>query len=142
IIGAHGAVMFNQTDLIKTQIGLTEARAHIENTLSNPGSTVEMKKAAAKKWAFMDPTVYSNWYQSQDFIRFQSLTFGYSVPVKGVNKLNILLSVQNLFELTKYDGVGSPGTTGGDIHANFNGNTDYLGLPLMRSIQLKVQLKI
>lgn len=78
---------------------------------------------ALYKWGY-------NWLGSDryvedgSFLRFKYLSFNYSVPTKmlkkyNMNKLNIYLTINNLFVLTKYTGVdpeigwGSLGSNGG-----------------------------
>ena len=60
--------------------------------------------ADAGNWLFSDL-----YLQDGDYIRLQNLTFGYDfkklISWKGLSKLRLYAQVQNLFTLTKYDGM-------------------------------------
>ena len=67
-----------------------------------------------------DPVYSSYWIEKASFLRLQSVTLGYNVPlnVKGISKLNLYVTGENLLVITNYtgidpevsiDGLSSPG---------------------------------
>ncbi len=54
-----------------------------------------------------DPLYSSYWIQDASFFRLQSATLGYNFPVNviGINSINCYITGENLFVLTKYEGI-------------------------------------
>jgi iron complex outermembrane receptor protein len=54
-----------------------------------------------------DPLYSSYWIQDASFFRLQSATLGYNFPINviGINSINCYITGENLFVLTKYEGI-------------------------------------
>lgn len=54
-----------------------------------------------------DPVYSSYWIEKASFLRIQGVTLGYNVPlkVKGISKLNLYVTGENLFVITNYTGI-------------------------------------
>lgn len=146
VTGAYGATMWDETNLLRNQLGpLTEEVAVLQKELKTGSPSDDRKKEIAREFAYLDYTVAGNWVKDADYIRLQDLAFGYKVPVdrmgiNAIDNLSLELSFKNLVTITNYDGYGSPGTSTTDITSAFTRNADYLGLPLPRMVQLGLKI--
>jgi iron complex outermembrane receptor protein len=54
-----------------------------------------------------DPVYSSYWIEDASFLRIQSVSLGYNVPLKkmAVKKLNVYITGENLFVFTNYKGI-------------------------------------
>ena len=99
--------------------------------------------ADAGNWLFSDL-----YLQDGDYIRLQNLTLGYDfkklIPWKGLSKLRLYAQVQNLFTLTKYDGmdpeIGSYNGTDGNSSDSWVSGVDMGYYPHPRTFIVGVNL--
>ena len=141
--GEAGYVMLDQTNLIRTVVGLTEETAMMTQALSNPATSVERRREIARQYAGISPLVHSNWVQDADNLRLQEAALTWQVPetLSGQIRLSntsITLAGRNLFLWTKYAGIADPGTATNPT-ADYNLNVDYFQAPASRRFELTVR---
>ncbi|HXO77340.1 MAG TPA: SusC/RagA family TonB-linked outer membrane protein, partial [Puia sp.] len=89
-----------------------------------PGQVTDVPKL----WLGSDNTgnqASTRWLEKGDFIRFRTITLGYSIPKSMLNKItfdNIRIFVQafNPFVITKYSGLDPDVSTAGTVQTNGN----------------------
>lgn len=142
--GEGGFVMFDETNLIRAQVGITEETARMIQELSNPATSAERRQQIAKAYAAIHPQVHSTWVQDADYVRLQELAVTWDISdrlstvISGLRNASVTLAGRNLLLLTRYDGIMDPGsssTAGND----FGLNVDYFGAPMPRRFELTVR---
>ncbi len=116
VYNATATAFFTKSALL-IQKNVTE---NVVGTSENPGSTV---------------SVSSRFLEKGDFVRFQTLSFGYNVPVREdgfVDSLRFSLTGQNLFLFTGYSGLDPEiSTSTGNLNASAipTAGIDYAAYP-------------
>jgi TonB-dependent starch-binding outer membrane protein SusC len=105
-------------------------------TPSNTGATIPIYELASNPSTNIEPNSY--YVEDGSYLRMQNLTFSYNVPSKlttGVFKrLRLYASANNLFTLTKYQGL-DPGV-GGAVDTAFG--IDIGNYPVTRSLMIGI----
>ncbi len=65
------------------------------------------------------------------FVKLKNLQIGYNIPVKGINKLRVSLSAQNLWTITDYSGFDPEVSAGGDVINGYG--VDFANYPSSRT---------
>lgn len=141
--GEAGYVMLDQTNLIRTQVFITEETAEMTRALQDPATTTEQRAEIAERWAQISPAVHSNWVQDARNVRFQEASLTWRVPDGmtgrfGMNSTSISLAGRNLLLWTPYTGIGDPGASSTPT-ADFNQNVDYFSAPVPRRYELTIR---
>ncbi|MFC2127130.1 SusC/RagA family TonB-linked outer membrane protein [Bacteroidota bacterium] len=74
------------------------------------------------------------------FIRLKNIQIGYNIPMKGVKKLRLSLSGQNLLTITNYSGFDPEVSAGGNIINGYG--VDYASYPLTRTFLLALNFSL
>jgi TonB-linked SusC/RagA family outer membrane protein len=109
-----------------------------------PGDVTDVPKV----WLGSDNTsnqASTRWLEKGDFIRFRTITLGYTVPKKYLNKIgfeNIRAYVQgfNLFLITKYKGLDTDVNTAGSTQSNITLGVDNRASPQPKQVTLGLNL--
>jgi hypothetical protein len=105
---------------------------------SNPGATIPIYETASNSSTNIEPNSY--YVEDGSYFRMQNLTLSYNVPAKItgnlVKRLRVYGSVNNLFTLTKYQGL-DPGV-GGAVDTAFG--IDIGNYPVTRSFMFGVSV--
>lgn len=85
-----------------------------------------------------------HYVESGDYLRFKSLTLGYTLPSQvsskmNINKLRLYVTGRNLFTLTEYSGVDPEVSVGGQNN-NLSAGGDFGGYPSTRTFLLGLNL--
>jgi TonB-dependent SusC/RagA subfamily outer membrane receptor len=141
--GESGFVMLDQTNLIRTQVGLTEETAQMIQELNNPATTTERRGQIAARYAEIHPQVHSNWVQDGSNIRFLEAALTYRLPQAlssriGLENTAVTVAGRNLYLWSEYDGIADPGTSNSPT-SDFNLNVDYFQAPIPRRFELSVR---
>ncbi len=139
--GEAGFVMLDQTNLIRTQVFITEDAARFEQELANPATSAQRKAEIAAEYAHMSPQVHSNWLRDGDNVRFQEASVTWRVPssVGGwLRNASVTLAGRNLALWTAYDGIGDPGSSSTPT-VDFTQNVDYFAAPIPRRLELTIR---
>jgi TonB-dependent starch-binding outer membrane protein SusC len=108
-------------------------------TPTNTGATIPVFESASN---FSTNTQSNSFYiEDGSFLRMQNLTFGYNLPSPVLDrfkmtKLRVYASVNNLFTITKYEGLDP--AVGGAADTNFG--IDLGNYPITRSFTIGVNL--
>lgn len=137
--GAGGFIMSNETEVLRTVLGINEFAANIIATLANPNATEAEKLAAADAYGRKHPTVVSSFMEDGDWLKLNELSLTYDVPMElsgrfGLGRTVLLLGGRNLVRFTKYSGILDPGSSGGGFTgvSEFLQNVDYISAPTPR----------
>jgi TonB-dependent SusC/RagA subfamily outer membrane receptor len=141
--GEAGYVMLDQTNLIRTQVSITEETATMTRDLLNPSTTAEERARIAERWAEISPAVHSNWVQDAKNVRFQEVSLTWSMPDEmagrfGMSSTSVTLAGRNLMIWTPYGGIGDPGASSTPT-ADFNQNIDYFSAPAPRRYDVTIR---
>lgn len=109
-----------------------------------PGQVTDVPKL----WLGSDNTgnqASTRWLEKGDFIRFRTITLGYNVPKKMLNKIgfdNIRVFAQafNPFIITKYTGLDPDVSTAGTTQSNIQIGVDSRATPQPRSFTVGLNL--
>jgi TonB-dependent starch-binding outer membrane protein SusC len=102
-------------------------------TPENPGATIPIFEAASN---FSTNTQANSYYvEDGSYFRMQNLSFGYNLPSSvlskvGLSRLRVFVSTNNLFTITKYQGLDP--SVGGNADTNFG--IDVGNYPITRSV--------
>lgn len=102
-------------------------------TPENPGATIPIFEAASN---FSTNTQANSYYvEDGSYFRMQNLSFGYNLPSSvlskvGLQRLRVFVSTNNLFTITKYQGLDP--SVGGNADTNFG--IDVGNYPITRSV--------
>ena len=139
--GEAGYVMLDQTNLIRTQVFITEEAATMQQELANPATTPERRAAIAERYARISPQVHSNWLRDADNVRFQEAAVTWQLPERFgglLHSTSVTLAGRNLLLWTRYDGIGDPGASSTPT-VDFTQNVDYFSAPIPRRLELMVR---
>jgi hypothetical protein len=109
-----------------------------------PGQITDVPKV----WLGSDNTsnqTSTRWLEKGDFIRFRTITLGYNVPRKLLNRIsveNVRFFVQafNPFVITKYTGLDPDVSTAGTTQSNIQLGVDSRATPQPRTITAGINL--
>jgi TonB-dependent SusC/RagA subfamily outer membrane receptor len=142
--GEGGFVMSNETELIRTAIGLTERAANIHMELADPSTSTDRRRQIAEEWGTKHPNVISAWMEDGTYLRWAELTLTYKVPQElsqriGFGNTTVSLGGRNLALFTGYSGIADPGsssaaTSDTENIRDFVSNIDYFGAPVARRL--------
>lgn len=141
--GAAGFSMFSQHDVITYQNGVRPDASRLIAELDDPSTSTERRKELAGEYARKANTVWGNWIEDGDYIRFQELSVSYRLPQTfasrlGLTNLSVSLAGQNLGLWSKYSGVGDPGLASQSTRSILV--TDHrMHLPAARALSLSFQ---
>lgn len=148
--GAGGFKMHDETDMVRSIVGVSERAAKAAQVLADPNSTVEEKRAAIDSYGKRHPDIPAGYMFDGRYLRMTELSLTYSIPdhVSELLRLGstmITLSGRNLFTLTPYKGLVDPGAgwrtdPDGLMSGILSGaNVDYMRAPLPRRFILSVR---
>jgi len=141
-----GFVMFDETNLIRTTVGITPTTAEWTKELSDPNTSTERRQAIANEYAQIHPQVHTNWVEPGDYLRLQEVSVSWDLPESVIDLIGPLkgatlnLSGRNLWLTTKYNGIMDPGSSS-TAQTDFAQNVDYFGAPAPRSFLTELQLR-
>ncbi|RYD94900.1 MAG: TonB-dependent receptor, partial [Sphingobacteriales bacterium] len=134
IIGQTGGYLLNNTNL---------NALNINNLASDRNTLVEYVDSGANQ--ANAPQISTLYLEKSDFLRLNTARIGYNLKIDGVKwlqGLNIYVTGQNLFTITKYSGydplINSPKSSGG----NQSIGIDYTSYPTSRTYLIGATLKI
>lgn len=144
VSGAGGFVVFNETELIRTQVALTDRTARFTQELANPATTAQRRQEIAAAYASLHPQLHSTFVEDGDYLRLQELSLTWEVGerfmerVPAMNNLSLTLAGRNLLLFSGYSGIIDPGTSS-TTENDFGLNVDYFGAPNPRRFELTLQ---
>jgi len=134
IIGQTGGYLLNNTNL---------NALNINNLASDRNTLVDYVQSGANQ--ANAPQISTLYLEKSDFLRLNSARLGYTLKIQGVKwlqGLNLYVTGQNLFTITKYSGydplINSPKSSGG----NQSIGIDYTAYPTSRTFLMGATLKI
>jgi TonB-linked SusC/RagA family outer membrane protein len=144
IYGSFGNKIFNVskwfTDFYPSFQGAAiSERVKDSWTFENPNSSIPIFESASN---FSTNTQSNSFYvESGNYVRFQNITLGYTLPTAllsriKMTKLRVFISTNNLFTITKYDGLDP--AVGGAADTNFG--IDLGNYPVTRSYSAGLNL--
>lgn len=133
LTGQFGHHIYNNTqNAFFTKGSLGSGRNVTEDVVNNGESS---QAAASVSERFLSPG---------DFVRMQSMTFGYNIPLESttIKNLRVTLNMQNLFLITDYSGLDPEVTVNSADFDLFNGlptaGIDYTAYPRPRTFTLGI----
>ena len=141
--GEAGFVMFDQTNHIRANTGITPRVARWTQELQDPSTSTARRREIADAWGQIHPNIQTTWVQDADYLKLQELSMTWTVPSSLSNKLSlsetsITLAGRSLLLFTKYGGMADPGTTTAG-ESDLIQNVDYYSAPVPPRLGLTIR---
>lgn len=143
--GESGYVMQNETGQVRQASTITPMTARMIRDLKNPNTSTQRLREIANKYSHHFPVVAQNWIENGAYIKMQELSLSWQMPSEITSKLSaqkirIMVSAHNLFYLSGWDGIISPGTSNPLVENGFLSNVDYFGSPVPRTVSMTLNI--
>jgi hypothetical protein len=141
-----GFVMFDQTNQIRANTGITPRVAGWTQELKNPNTSTERRRQIADAWANIHPNIQTLWVQDADYLKLQELSVAWGLPsgfldATGLDTGRLTFSGRHLLLFTKYGGMTDPGTTNTRAQAaDLIQNVDYYSAPIPPRVGVELNL--
>ena len=134
--GAGGFIMSNETEVIRSVMGINEFTANVRRVLQTSTSSAEERAEVADEYGRKHPTVVSSFMEDGKFVKLSELSLNYTVPSGvadhlGLGHTTLMVGARNLFRVTGWSGLVDPGSSGGGFTgtSEFLQNIDYISAP-------------
>ncbi len=137
--GAGGFLVSNETEVLRTSLGINEFAANVIRVLADPNSTTQQRQEVAEAYGTKHWAVVPSFFEKGDWLKFNELSVSYDVPSGfsdrvGLGRTSLMVGARNIHTFTGYSGLLDPGagsgwSIGGSI---FENNIDYISAPTPR----------
>lgn len=143
--GAGGFMMHDETDMVRTTVGVSERGARVRAVLADPTSSLEERRAAVDDYGRAHPAIPAGFIHDGKYLRMTELSLTYDLADTftqrmGLRSGSITLGARNLFTLSPYDRIADPGAGWHTNDASLlsGANVDYFRAPLPRRFVLMI----